>query len=273
MIEFIPMTRHIGAEVTGVDLRKPLSEEETRTVRQGWLAHKVLFFRDQEITDEEHIRFAEHFGTINHPAFKKDSGTPIHVLDQTSPKGEGADEWHSDNTFEPVPPMGSLLRCMILPSVGGDTMWANTYLAYETLSPSIQRLCDELTAIHDITGSMRKAISKGHDFDLAEIQRKWPPIERPVVRVHPETGRKALFVNRASTTRLAGLTDRENEVLLPLLVDHVRNPEYQVRLRWRVGTLAFWDNRSTQHYAVADYTERRRMHRVTVNAFPEHLDR
>lgn len=158
------------------------------------------------------------------------------------------------------------------PSVGGDTCWANTYLAYETLSPAVRRLCDELTAVHDITGSMKKAIAKGHPFDLAEVQARVPPIECPVVRVHAETGRKALFVNRASTTRLVGLTDRENEALLPLLIDHIRSPEYQVRLRWQVGTLAFWDNRPTQHYAVADYTERRRMHRVTVNAFPEHAD-
>lgn len=168
--------------------------------------------------------------------------------------------------------MGSLLRCVQLPSVGGDTCWANTYLAYETLSPSLQRLCDELTAVHDITMSMKKAIAKGHPFDLAEIQARWPPIERPVVRVHAETGRKALFVNRSSTTRLVGLSDRENEALLPFLIDHIRSPEYQCRLRWRPGTLAFWDNRPTQHYAVADYTERRRMHRVTINAFPEHGD-
>ncbi|GIH90494.1 TauD/TfdA dioxygenase family protein [Planobispora siamensis] len=272
MIEFKQVTKHIGAEVSGVDLRKPLSEGEVQEIRQGWLKYKVLFFRDQHITDEEHVRFAENFGTINHPAFKKDSGSPIHILDQTDPKGEGGDEWHSDNTFEPIPPMGSLLRCIHLPSVGGDTLWANACMAYEALSPPIQRLCDELTAIHDITASMKKAISKGHDFDLAEIQAKWPPIERPVVRVHAETGLKALFVNRASTTRLVQLNDRENEALLPYLIDHIRSPEFQVRLNWRPGTLAFWDNRGTQHYAVADYTERRRMHRVTINAFPEHLD-
>jgi taurine dioxygenase len=273
MIEFRPVTRHIGAEVSGVDLRKPLSDEQAQTIREGWLRHKVLFFRDQHITDDEHIAFAQNFGTINHPAFKKDSTSPIHVLNQTDPKGEGGDEWHSDNTFEPTPPMGSLLRCVQLPSVGGDTLWANAELAYETLSPPIQRLCEELTAIHDITASMKKAISKGHDFDLAEIQRKWPPIERPVIRVHAETGRKALFVNRASTTRLVQLNDRENEALLPYLIDHIRSPEFQVRLQWRPGTLAFWDNRGSQHYAVADYTERRRMHRVTINAFPEHVDR
>ncbi|MFC4589370.1 TauD/TfdA dioxygenase family protein [Sphaerisporangium corydalis] len=270
MIEFKPMTRNIGAEVTGVDLRKPLSEDEVHTIRQGWLKHKVLFFRDQNINDEEHAQFALRFGDLNIPAFNKDQSSAIHRLDQVDPKGEGGDEWHSDNTFEPEPPMGSLLRCLVIPSVGGDTMWANACMAYEALSPPIQRLCDELTAMHDITGSMRKAISKGHKYDLAEMQAKWPPYERPVVRVHPETGMKSLFVNRASTTRLVGLSDRENEALLPYLIDHIRSPEFQVRLTWRPGTMAFWDNRSTQHYAVADYTERRVMHRVTIAAFDQH---
>lgn len=270
MIEFRPVTRHIGAEVTGLDLSKPLDEEQVALVRKGLLDHLVLFFREQDITDDEHLAFAMRFGTINEPPMKT-SDSAIHVLDQTAPKGEGGDSWHSDNTFMPVPPMGSLLRAVILPEVGGDTLWANMYLAYESLPKSIQRLADELTAEHDLTMSVTKAINKGHKLDLAEMQRQWPPIQHPVVRVHPETGRKALYVNRSSTTRLVGLTDRENEALLPLLTDVVRSPEYQVRLKWRVGTLAFWDNRPSQHYAVADYTQRRKMHRVTVNA-PAEID-
>ncbi|GAA4611507.1 taurine dioxygenase [Actinoallomurus liliacearum] len=270
MIEFHPVTRHIGAEVTGLDLRKPPSEEEVAEIRRGLLDHLVLFFRDQEITDEQHLAFAERFGTLNEPPMKT-SASAIHILDQKDPKGEGGDSWHSDNTFMTVPPMGSLLRAVILPDVGGDTNWANMYLAYESLPRSIQRLCDELEAEHDLTMSVTKAIAKGHKLDLAEMQRKWPPVRHPVVRVHPETGRKALYVNRSSTTRLVGMDDRENEALLPLLQDVVRSPEFQVRLKWRVGTLAFWDNRPTQHYAVADYTQRRKMHRVTINA-PAEID-
>jgi taurine dioxygenase len=270
MIEFQPMTRHIGAEVTGVDLSKPLDDEQVHEIRQGLLRHLVLFFRDQEITDDEHLAFAKRFGTLNEPPMKH-SDSKMHILDQTEPKGEGGDEWHSDNTFMPVPPMGSLLRAVILPEVGGDTLWANMYLAYESLPASIQRLADELEAEHDLTMSVTKAIRKGHPLDLAEMQKKWPPARHPVVRVHPETGRKALFVNRSSTTRLIGLSDRENEALLPLLQDAVRSPEYQVRLKWRVGTLAFWDNRPSQHYAVADYTQRRKMHRITINA-PAEID-
>jgi taurine dioxygenase len=270
MIEFRPVTRHIGAEVTGLDLSKPLDEEQVAEVRKGLLDHLVLFFRDQDITDDEHLAFAKRFGTINEPPMKT-SDSAIHILDQTEPKGEGGDSWHSDNTFMPVPPMGSLLRAVILPEVGGDTCWANMYLAYESLPKSIQRLADELTAEHTLTMSVTKAIDKGHKLDLAQMQKQWPPVRHPVVRVHPETGRKALYVNRSSTTHLVGLTDRENEALLPLLTDVVRSPEFQVRLKWGVGTLAFWDNRPSQHYAVADYTQRRKMHRVTVNA-PAEID-
>jgi taurine dioxygenase len=270
VIEFKPVTRHIGAEVTGVDLSKPLDEEQVATIRQGILDHLVLFFRDQHISDEEHVRFAKLFGTANLPPMDT-SGSAVHVLDQTAPKGEGGDQWHSDNTFMKTPPMGSLLRAVILPAVGGDTNWANMYLAYESLHPSIQRLCNELYAEHDLTMSVSKAIAKGHRMDLRAMQEKNPPSVHPVVRIHPETGRKALFVNRSSVTRLVGLSYRENEALLPLLYDAVRSPELQVRLHWAVGTLAFWDNRPTQHYAVADYTRRRKMHRVTINA-PADID-
>ncbi|WP_395103412.1 TauD/TfdA dioxygenase family protein [Actinomadura sp. SCN-SB] len=270
MIEFHPLTRNIGAEVTGVDLAKPLDPEQIQQIRDGLLKHMVLFFRDQHISDEEHVAFAKQFGTANMPPMDV-SGSAVHVLDQTDPKGEGGDSWHSDNTFMKTPPMGSLLRAVILPEVGGDTLWANMYMAYESLAPWLQRLCDELFAEHDLTMSVTKAIDKGHRMDLREMQEKNPPVIHPVVRVHPETGRKALYVNRSSVTRLIGLSRRENEALLPLLFDAVRDPQFQVRLKWRVGTLAFWDNRPTQHYAVADYTQRRKMHRVTINC-PAEID-
>ncbi|WP_019630093.1 TauD/TfdA family dioxygenase [Actinomadura atramentaria] len=264
MIVFHPMTRNIGAEVEGVDLREPLPEEQVQRIRAGLLEHQVLFFREQHISDEQHVAFAKQFGTANLPPMDT-SGSAVHVLDQTDPKGEGGDQWHSDNTFMTTPPMGSLLRAVMLPDVGGDTLWANMYLVYESLAPWLRRLCDELYAEHDLTMSVSKAIDKGHRLDLRDMQEKNPPVVHPVVRVHPETGRKALFVNRSSVTRLIGLSRRENEAILPLLFDAVRDPQFQVRLKWRVGTLAFWDNRPTQHYAVADYTQRRKMHRVTVN--------
>jgi len=128
---------------------------------------------------------------------------------------------------------------------------------------------DELRAVHDITKPMRKALAAGHTtLDLSEMQRRWPPIEHPVVVTHPETGRRALFVNRNSTTHIAGLSERENDALLPFLLDHVRSPEFQCRFHWEIGSMAFWDNRCVQHYGVADYTERRIMHRVTIDGPP-----
>ncbi len=267
MIEVRPVTASVGAEVTGVDLRRPLEADAVAALEEALLEHLVLFFREQDITDEQHLAFARQFGDISIPPFvpKYGSDPEIIVLDQTTPRGEGADTWHSDNTFMSEPPMGSILRAVQLPSVGGDTCFASMYAAYEALSPPIRELVDGLTAVHDLTKTLTKAIEVGHTVaNLAELQARWPPVEHPVVRTHPVTGRKALFVNGNATTRLLGLSPRENELLLPFLVDHVRSPEFQCRFRWDTNSIAFWDNRSVQHYGVPDYTERRVMHRVTL---------
>jgi taurine dioxygenase len=263
-----PLTAAVGAEVSGVCLADELTEAEVGAIRAALLDHGVLFFREQPLNDDQHLAFALRFGplSVSPLATKYQDRPSVTVLDQVSPRGEGADEWHSDNTFMAKPPMGSILRALQLPSTGGDTCFASMHAAYDGLSPALRDLCDGLTAVHDITKPMRKAIAAGHTtLDLDELQRRVPPVEHPVVAVHPETGRKALFVNRNSTTHLVGLTERENDVLLPFLLDHVRSPEYQCRFHWAVGSVAFWDNRSVQHYAVADYTERRVMHRVTID--------
>jgi taurine dioxygenase len=266
-IEITPATAAIGGDVRGVDLREELSDVDVKILRQGLLDHLVLFFRDQHITDEQQLAFALRFGPMHvSPLQTVHQDAPeIVVLNQVYPKGEGADEWHSDNTFLADPPMGSILRAVQLPDVGGDTCFASMYAAYEGLSPAMQSFVDGLRAVHDITNPLKKAIRDGHSsLDLGEMQRKCPPVEHNVVVTHPETGRKALFVNRNSTTHVVGLTDREQEALLPFLFDHVRSPEYQCRFHWEAGSIAFWDNRSVQHYAVADYHERRIMHRATI---------
>jgi taurine dioxygenase len=267
-IEVSPLTAAIGAEVSGVDLRQPLSDDAVAAVRAALLDHLVVFFRDQPLTDEQHLSFALRFGPLSVPplATRYQDRPTVTVLDQVSPKGEGADEWHSDNTFMATPPLGSILRAVQLPAVGGDTCFASMYAAYEALSAPVRSLVEGLVAVHDITKPMRKAIAAGHTtLDLAEMQRRWPPVEHPVVVTHPETGRKALFVNRNSTTHLVGLSERENDVLLPFLLDHVRSPEFQCRFHWEPDSIAFWDNRCVQHYAVADYADRRVMHRVTID--------
>ncbi len=261
------VTSTIGARVEGVDLRTPLTETERDAILAALVEHHVLFFRDQDITPEQQVAFAKQFGPISYPPFAPKYGTnPEYiVLDQTHPRGEGADEWHSDNTFMAEPPMGSILRAVQIPEVGGDTCFANAVAAYEALSPPIQRLIDGMTALHDITKPLLKGIAAGHaDVDLAEIQAKWPPVEHPIVRTHPLTGKKALFVNRNSTTHIPGLTERENDALLPMLMDQIRSPEFQCRFTWDTNSVAFWDNRSAQHFAVPDYHTRRVMNRVTI---------
>ena len=261
------VTRVIGAEISGVSLKEPLHPEDRAAIEAALLEHHVLFFRDQDITPEEQVEFSRQFGTISTPPFTpKYSKSPDYiVLDQTTPEGEGADNWHSDNTFMAEPPLGSILKAVLLPETGGDTCFANMVVAYEALSEPIRAMLDSLKAEHDITKPLQKAIAAGHsEAKLSDVQAKWPPVQHPVVRTHPETGNKALFVNGNSTTRLLGISERENQMLLPFLLDHVRSPAFQCRFRWDAHSIAFWDNRSTQHYAVPDYRERRIMHRVTL---------
>ena len=266
-IEIKSLTAAIGAEVRGIDLATELSETNVRKLREALLEHLVLVFRDQDLTPDQHIAVARAFGEIKRPPVATAHGGPpeINVLDQTEPRGEGADAWHADNTYTAAPPMGSLLRVLQLPSVGGDTSFASMYAAYEALSPAMRELCDELTAVHDVTRSLSKAIARGHsNANLSEIQAKFPPVEHPVVIVHPESGKRALFVNVNSTTRIVGLRQEESDMLLRFLFEHTKSPEFQLRVKWDERSLVFLDNRCTQHYAVADYHERRVLHRVAI---------
>jgi taurine dioxygenase len=267
-LELHPLTAVIGAEVSGIDLREPLDDATVDALKDALDSYLVLFFRDQDITPAQHLAFAKHFGPISvapfgpkHPDFPE-----ITVLDQVTPKGEGADNWHADNTFMPAPPMGSILRAVHLPGVGGDTCFASGYAAYDALSPRLQQLLEGMTAVHDISRMLRKAIANGQATDpFEQMQKMWPPHSHPVIRTNPTDGRKSLFVNGNWTARLEGLTERENDALLPMLIDHVRAPEFQCRFRWQEGSIAFWDNRWVQHYAVPDYSGNRRiMQRVTI---------
>lgn len=266
-LDLRPMTATLGAEVYGVDLSAELDDEAIAAIRQALLDHLVLVFREQDIETTDHIAFAKRFGRIKLPPVATAHGGPpeVNVIDQDDPRGEGADAWHADNTYTAQPPMGSLLRVLQLPSVGGDTAFASMYAAYEALSPPIQALCDRLVAVHDVTRSLSRAIARGHSSaNLAEVTAALPPVEHPVVIVHPETGRRALFVNVNSTVRIVGLSEAESDMLLRYLFEHVKEPEFQVRVRWDTRSLVFLDNRCTQHYAVPDYRERRVLHRVAV---------
>ena len=263
-----PVTAVVGAEVSGVDLQQALPDDVRQAIVDALVQYGVLFFRDQDVTPDQQLAFARQMGKIQVPAFAPKYGTnpEMIVLDQISPRGEGADNWHSDNTFMPEPPMGSILKAVELPDVGGDTCFANMHAAYDALSEPIRKLVDALEAVHDITKPLQKAIASGHsNADLAELQAKWPPVTHPVARTHPVTRRKALYVNGNSTTHLVGLSERESAALLPFLIDHARDPAFQCRFRWDTHSIAFWDNRSVQHYAVPDYETRRLMHRVTLD--------
>ena len=267
-IEVVPTTAVIGAEVRGVDLREPLTKIAVERLKQALNDHVVLFFRDQDITPDQQVEFAAQFGEISIPPFTPKYPPPrpeLIVLDQTEPKGDGADRWHSDNTFMAEPPMGSVLKAIQLPKVGGDTCFANMFAAWDALSEPMRELLEGLTATHDIAMPLERGVRGGHvDQDVNALRQSWPPVSHPIGRKHPVTGRRALFVNSNSTSHIDGLSEAESDALLHFLCEHVRSPEFQCRLHWDTNSIAFWDNRSAQHYAVPDYRERRIMHRVTI---------
>ncbi len=266
-----PLTGNIGAEVSGVDLTKPLAAGDVEQIRALLHEHLVLVFRDQPVTPDQQIAFAGSFGTIKQPPVRtRHDGPPeINVVDQTDPKGEGADDWHNDNTYTQIPPMGSVLHVLQLPDKGGDTMFSSMYAAYDALSEPLQELCGGLTATHDLTKSLSKAIARGHSSaDLAQVQEQFPPSTHPVVLHHPVTGRPALFVNVNSTVRINELSDAESDTLLRLLYAHNASPLFQVRVKWDESSVVFLDNLAAQHYAVPDYTTRRVLHRVAIEGQP-----
>ena len=267
-LEIRPMGPVIGADVYGVDLGSELSSSTLAAIEKALLEHLVIAFRGQDITPERQLAFGRRFGEVYCPpmsAFPPDH-PEIMLLDTTTPKGAGADNWHYDATFMPEPPMASILRPVMLPSGGGgDTCFANMYEAYQALSEPIRRLLDGMKAVHDLSGQLRIAVDRGiSPKSYEELRQQWPPVEHPVVRTHPVTGRKALFLNKVTGSRLVGLTNRENDLLVPFLLDHVRDPAFQCRVRWTPDTILMWDNRCTQHCGVPDFTDRRIMHRVTI---------
>ena len=257
-----PLTPGIGAEIDGVDLSCDLPDETIADIRRALLTYKVIFFRDQNITQEQHIAFARRFGDLEiHPITPKDQPNPeIFHLTARPGTSRGANVWHSDVTWRETPSLGSVLRARIMPEVGGDTLFADMVAAYEGLSPSMKAWLCTLTAVHD--GGIFAALQGKPESSFHEL---YPPQEHPVVRTHPETGEQALYVNSAFTTHIKGLSREESDWLLKRLYAQASFPEYQCRFRWKVNSIAFWDNRVCQHYAVADYFPApRAMERVTV---------
>ena len=249
-----PLTPVIGAEVAGIDLSKDLSNQQLADIRDAWHAHSVLVFRDQHISRDDHKRFGRLFGPLHtHPLNRNRDGDPEILVVKTTQKSKytAGDGWHTDVTCDEKPPLGSMLYITELPEigVGGDTLFSSMYAAYEALSEPMQKFLEGLTAVHDgagpYAGSYKIAPSEGTTH---------PVSEHPVIGVHPETGRKVLYVNSGFTTRIKGLSRHESDALLEMLFHHIeRNVRFQCRVRWSENTLVFWDNRCTQHHAAWDY--------------------
>ena len=267
-LEILPMTPSIGAEVRGLDLAQPLDAAAIGHLRGALLDWKVLFFRDQDITTEQHLTFARNFGDLEvHPFAPSKPGYP-EVLAITHDKDSKGREntWHSDVTWREKPSLGSILRAIEVPPVGGDTLFADMYAAYDGLSDEVKARIEGQFAVHDF-GHFRRGLRKAgkSEEEIEAFNRAYPMVEHPIARTHPETGRKAIYVNAAFTQRIVGLEKDASDALLKHLYAQAAIPEYQCRFRWEAGSIAFWDNRASQHYAASDYWPAvRRMERVTV---------
>jgi taurine dioxygenase len=270
-IQVTRVSRTFGAVVSGVDIRQDLEQPLIDELRALLVEHKVLFFREQPLSPQAQRDFAARFGPLHvHPIYPVLPELPeILLLDNHQAFLPDNDNWHTDVTFSKTPPLAGLLAAKRIPSVGGDTLWSDSAAAYAALSEPMRRLLDGLTAQHSVAKSFPPERWQNDPAFKDRYERavaKHPPVTHPVVRTHPVSRRKGLFVNEGFTTHINELEPRESETLLRFLYSHVARQEFTIRWRWSVDDVAFWDNRNTQHYAVADYLpERRTMHRATVN--------
>ena len=283
MFTIDPVTGTLGANIGGIDLAEEQPEEVIAALSDALVTYKVLFFRDQhELDDARQVAFARRFGPIQiHPFLPSPPGTPeISIIStpaqvtRSSPTDRYDTNWHSDVTFHPTPPLGSILRAVEIPDHGRDTMWCDMEAAYRFLSPVMQALLAPLRARHDwrhtFRGAARALTQRGEgsgaviDDKMREYESEGDGAVHPVIRTHPVSGRKAIFVNGSFTEEIVGMRADESRLLLDFLRGQTRIPEFQVRFRWAPGSVAFWDNRSVQHYIINDHDFARVMHRVTI---------
>ncbi|MDG1958089.1 MAG: TauD/TfdA family dioxygenase [Candidatus Binatia bacterium] len=267
-MEFQRISTALGAEVGGIDLTRVLSGEERAVLAAGLVEHQVLFFRDQALEPADHLRLAEYFGPARpHAAYPTVPGYPgITVLESDRENPSRIEKWHTDMTFLPNPPLGSILRARIVPARGGDTLWMSLGAAYDALPSDWQTRLLTFAAEHSFVHGFRESLeAPGGEERLAEAVRAYPPVQHPVVCTHPVSGRRLLFVNSLFTKRIVGVSPRESEKILGFLFAHLERPEFQVRFSWRPDSIAFWDNRQTQHCPINDYWPAHRLHeRVTI---------
>ena len=273
-IVIAPSTLTIGAEISGIDLNLPLGDEEAEIIRAAWLRHKVIFFRNQDVDYSSHLRLGRLFGELEgHPVIPHVEGYPevllikgvegVQLTSETFTPFKAYNKWHTDVTFRERPSIASVLRARLLPALGGDTIWSDAAAAYEGLPQAVKERIATLDAEHDIVASFGGRVS---EEKRAQLARDFPAVSHPMVRTHPETRERILYVNHTFTTKILGVPEEESKELLRLLYDRIKVPEYQVRFRWTPNAIGIWDNRSTQHYAVGDYWPAERvLERVTVS--------
>lgn len=264
-----PIAGALGAELHGIDLTKEMTPEVLAEIKRLLVEHQVIFFREQDISPAQHKQLAESLGPLQtHPAYGTVEGFPeITILESTPKKQTKIEAWHTDMTFRQHPPLGSVLRSKVVPAKGGDTLWSSMTAAYDTLSPAMQTFLSGLTAMHDFCYGFKESLAEpGGRERLAQAIADNPPVEHPVIRTHPESGKKVLFVNSLFTTHIVGLPQAESDTILKFLYELVVTPELTCRFQWQPNSIAIWDNRSTQHKPINDYfPAHRRLERITID--------
>lgn len=269
MLDIKPMAGALGAEIHGLDLSGPLSAENTLRLRKLLNEYEVIFFRDQDISRASQKALALSFGPLQtHPAYATVEGFPeITILESTADKPTKIEAWHTDMTFREHPPMGTVLKSVIVPVRGGDTLWSSMTAAYDGLSGHMQKFLEELTAVHDFAHGFKESLAEpGGQERLADAVAANPPVRHPVIRTHPETGKRVVFVNSLFTTHIEGLKPAESDAVLEFLYGHITTAEYTCRFQWQPHSIAIWDNRSTQHKPINDYfPAHRKLERITID--------
>ncbi|MDG2308237.1 MAG: TauD/TfdA family dioxygenase [Candidatus Binatia bacterium] len=279
-LDIRPIAGSLGAEIHGIDLKSGIDRETIGAIEQALLEHLVVFLPEQNISAEQHIAFGEAYGslTTDHPSYLPTHPDHKEIVVLAGQEGGRADLWHTDITISPEPPMGSILHMRTSPEYGGDTMFANLYAAYDALSDKMKTYLEGVVAYHDLMGTvktvMRELSAKVNPADpgteigegMAGFAKlDLPSAHHPVIRTHPKTGRKCLFVNPTFTSHIVNLPMAEGDAVLDFLYRHSTQPEFLCRRRWTEGDIGFWDNRCTMHYAIADYSDAPRViHRVTI---------
>ena len=269
MAKIIKEDSALGATIADIDLKQPLDEKLTTFIAKALAENEVIFFRDQDITPEQHRAFALNFGQLqSHPVYPTIKGFPeITILENDEKNPSKIEKWHTDMTFKKIPPLGSILLGKVIPEKGGDTLFASLSAAYSDLPLDLKQSLEEMTAVHSFEYGFKESLAEPYGREkLAQALIDNPPVEHPVVCTHPVTGKKLIYVNSLFTLKINSLSDSESSKLLEFLCDHIKKEKYQCRFSWEINSIAFWDNRSVIHKPDNDYwPQLRRMERITID--------